>query len=129
MGLSLKKSLHSIIILLTMSVLFLSIYFIYDGTIALQQGSLDYSFQLMSGIAGIVTSIYMMTSFMKRLGFGEQKVEPNVVTVIECKKCGFKQIRKFTKGDFVFKNVGNCQKCSNEPMIITGIYAEETKKK
>ena len=111
-----------------MSVLILSIYFIYDGTTALQHGSTDYSYQIMTGIAGIVTSIYMITQFMRRLGLGEQIIQPNVVTVVECRKCGFKQIRKFAKGDYVLKSVENCQKC-NEPMLITGIYAEETKKK
>ena len=128
MALSIKRPLHSIVILLTMSVLALSIYSFYDGIIALQYGSTDYSYQIITGILGTVTSVYMITALMKRLGLSKQTVQPNIVTVIECRKCGFKQIRKFAKEDYVLKNVGNCQKC-NEPMLITGIYAEETKKK
>ena len=51
-----------------------------------------------------------------------------MLTTIECRKCGFKNVRPFAKGDYVFKAVENCQKC-NEPMLITGIYIEEVKKK
>ncbi len=65
---------------------------------------------------------------MRRIGLTKQPKSPNVVTRIECQKCGFHQIRKFVKGDFVLKSVKNCQKCE-EPMLIMGIYVEEDKTK
>jgi uncharacterized ferredoxin-like protein len=65
---------------------------------------------------------------MRRIGIAKQPPPPNVVTRIECQKCGFHQIRKFEKGDYVLKNASNCQKCA-EPMLIVGIYVEEDKTK
>ena len=127
-----KKPLQSIIpyviFILAVSLLVLSAYFIYGGVAEFQSGSPDYLTQLTTGIFGAVSSVYMLTRFMKRFRVPQQPPTPNIVTVIECKKCGFKQIRKFTKDDYVFKSIENCLKC-NEPMLITGIYAEETKKK
>ena len=115
--------------MLAVSLLVLSVYFLYEGVAAFQQGSMDYVNQLMTGILGIMTSFFMLRQFVRRLLHMNQEPRlPNLVTVVESKKCGFKQIRKFVKGDYILKSVENCQKC-NEPMIITGIYAEETKKK
>ena len=128
MSLSTQRHLQPIIIILAVSLLVLSIYFTYEGFTAFHNGSADYIYQLLTGILGIVTSVYMLTQFTRRLRINKQITPPNIVTVIECRKCGFKQIRKFSKGDYVLKSVENCQKC-NEPMLITGIYMEEVKKK
>ena len=126
-----KKTVQSILpfILFTLaiSLLVLSVYFIYDGIIAMQKGSTDYISQIATGIFGILSSIYMLTRYMKRLRVPQQPPEPNIVTVVECKNCGLKQIRKFTKEDYILKSVENCVKC-NIPMLINGIYSEEIKK-
>jgi len=52
------------------------------------------------------------------------------MTIIECRKCGFKNVREFQRGDYIFKQMGTCEKC-NEPLLVTGIYREikEPKKK
>ena len=124
----LQSIIPSIIFVLAVSLLVLSAYFIYDGVIAMQHGSTDYLSQITTGIFGVVSSIYMLTRFMKRFRVPQKPPEPNIVSVVECKKCGLKQIRKFTKDDYVLKSVENCVKC-NEPMLINGIYSEEIKKK
>lgn len=49
---------------------------------------------------------------------------PKVMTIIECRKCGFKNTREFQRGDYVFKELEACQKCSEEKQMITGIYKE-----
>jgi len=125
---SIQRSLQSIIIMLAASLLVLSVYFIYEGFTAFKQGSADYIYQLMTGMIGVAMSIYMLTQFTRRLHINRQAPPPEIVTVVECRKCGFKQVKKFTKGDYVLKSVENCQKC-NEPMLIAGIYMEEAKKK
>ena len=59
------------------------------------------------------------------------KIEaPKVMTTIECnnKGCGFKSVREFQRGDFVFKDLDvTCQKCGSKQMI-TGIYKEVKEK-
>jgi ribosomal protein L40E len=52
---------------------------------------------------------------------------PPITTTIECRKCGFKSVREFQRGDYIFKEVEPCQKC-NEKMLITAIYREVKEK-
>jgi hypothetical protein len=53
------------------------------------------------------------------------KIEaPKVMTYIECKSCGTKISREFQRGDFVFKELDECQKCQEQKQMITGIYKE-----
>ncbi len=52
---------------------------------------------------------------------------PKVMSIIECKSCGTKSSREHQRGDFVFKDVGACQKCSGR-QVITGIFKEITEK-
>ncbi len=73
------------------------------------------------GLAGYVL-------FQSRKRVASMKIEaPKVMTTIECRKCGFKSIREFQRGDFVFKDLNPCQKC-DDTMIITGIYKEVKEK-
>jgi hypothetical protein len=79
------------------------------------------------GCVGLAMSAYVLLQtrrMMMRL-----KIEvPSVTTIIECKKCGFKSVREFQRGDYIFKEMEPCQKC-NEKMIITAIYREIREKK
>jgi len=73
------------------------------------------------GLAG-----YVM--FQSRKRAASMKIEaPKVMTTIECRKCGFKSVREFQRGDFVFKDLEACQKCDDK-MIITAIYKEVKEK-
>lgn len=79
------------------------------------------------GILGVALSLYTIMQVRKRLA--RLKIEsPPVVTTIECKKCGFKSVREFQRGDYVFKEVEPCKKC-NENMMITAIYREFKEKR
>jgi hypothetical protein len=51
-----------------------------------------------------------------------------VTTTIECRKCGFKNVRDFQRGDYVYKELEACQKCPDDKMIITAIYKEVKEK-
>jgi hypothetical protein len=57
-----------------------------------------------------------------------QSLAVKVLSIILCANCGFKVVRAFTQGDFVYKEVGNCQQCKGT-MRIDSIYAEEPPKK
>jgi hypothetical protein len=78
------------------------------------------------GFVAMGLSVYMLFQSRKRVA--SMKIEaPKVMTTIECKKCGFKSVREFQRGDFVFKDLDACQKC-NDKMIITAIYKEVKEK-
>jgi hypothetical protein len=51
-------------------------------------------------------------------------VNPAMMTTIECKKCGVKNVREFQRGDYVFKELEPCQKCPDTKTMITAIYKE-----
>jgi len=56
------------------------------------------------------------------------KIEtPQTLTTIECKKCGFKNVREFQRGDYVYKDLDKCQKCDDK-LMITAIYKEVKEK-
>jgi hypothetical protein len=77
---------------------------------------------LMMGFIGVALSSYVLFQTRKRIL--RLKIEtPSIITTIECKKCGFKSVREFQRGDYIFKEVEPCQKC-NDKMLITAIYRE-----
>ena len=81
---------------------------------------------LVIGFIAMGLSIYVM--FQSRKRTASMKIEsPKVMTTIECRKCDFKNVREFQRGDFVFKDLDPCQKC-NEKMVITAIYKEVKEK-
>jgi len=81
---------------------------------------------LLLGFIGLVLSTYVL--FQTRQRILRLRIEtPPITTTIECRKCGFKSVREFQRGDYVFKEVEPCQKC-NEKMIITAIYREVREK-
>ena len=81
---------------------------------------------LIIGFIAMALSVYVLLQSRKRIA--SMKIEaPKVMTTVECRKCGFKSVREFQRGDFVFKDLDACQKC-NEKMIITAIYKEVKEK-
>lgn len=74
------------------------------------------------GFLGIALSTYVL--FQTRRRMARLRIQaPPVTTTIECQKCGFKSVREYQRGDYVFKDVEPCQKC-NDNMLITAIYKE-----
>jgi hypothetical protein len=81
---------------------------------------------LLIGFLGAVMSAYIL--FQTRRRILRLRIEvPSITTTIECLKCGFKSVREFQRGDYIFKEVEPCQKC-NENMLITAIYREVKEK-
>ena len=84
------------------------------------------TYLLVIGFIAMGVATYVLFQSRKRVA--SMKIEaPKVMTTIECKKCGFKNVREFQRGDFVFKDLDACQKC-NDKMIITAIYKEVKEK-
>ncbi|MCK4439498.1 hypothetical protein KAU85_00810 [Candidatus Bathyarchaeota archaeon] len=82
---------------------------------------------LLIGFLGMALSAYVLLQTRKRIKRLSIKAPP-ITTTIECGKCGFKNIREFQRGDYVFKEVDSCQKC-NVNMLITAIYREVKEKR
>ncbi len=81
---------------------------------------------LLLGFLGVALSTYVL--FQTRRRILRLRIEtPQITTTIECKKCGFKSVREFQRGDYVFKEVEPCQKCSDK-MLITAIFREVKEK-
>jgi len=84
------------------------------------------TYLLAIGFIAMALSAYMLLQSRKRVA--SMKIEaPKVMTTVECRKCGFKSVREFQRGDFVFKDLEACQKCDDK-MIITAIYKEVKEK-
>jgi hypothetical protein len=74
------------------------------------------------GFLLLLISAYVLLQARRRIKGIKIETSP-IVTTIECKKCGFKNVREFKRDDYVLKEMEPCQKC-NEKMMITAIYRE-----
>jgi hypothetical protein len=84
------------------------------------------TYLLAIGFIAMALSAYMLLQSRKRIA--SMKIDaPKVMTTVECRKCGFKSVREFQRGDFIFKDLEACQKCDDK-MIITAIYKEVKEK-
>ena len=84
-------------------------------------------FFMLIGVSGLALSTYMVFQTRRRalkLAF----IPPRIATTILCQKCGFKNIRDFERGDFIFKETEECPKCK-EKMMINSIFREIVEKK
>jgi cytochrome bd-type quinol oxidase subunit 1 len=81
---------------------------------------------LVIGFIAMGLSAYVL--LQSRRHVTSMKIEaPKVMTTVECRKCGFKSVREYQRGDFVFKELEACQKCEDK-MLITAIYKEVKEK-
>ncbi len=120
------RRISTFFMVMVMIMLVLSITALYQAIEAYRRGSLDLPSIMLSGGA-LALSMYMliqMRSKPLKLGFEMTKVS----TTIECLNCSYKMVRKFERGDYVFKRIGECPKCRGE-MIISSIYREEERGK
>ena len=85
------------------------------------------AYLLAIGFLAMALSGYILFQSRKRVAM--LKIEaPPTLTTVECKKCGDKKVREFQRGDYVFKELGPCEKCPDDKMIITAIYKEVKEK-
>ena len=84
----------------------------------------------MYGIGATVGTVLALSSItqMRRRMVVLQSLATRVLSVVVCANCGFKVVRTFSLGDYVPKEVGQCQQCKGSMKVDT-IYAEEPKQK
>jgi len=77
------------------------------------------------GIMASVGTVLALSSItqMRRRMVVLQALATKVLSTIVCANCGFKVVRAFTVGDFVPKEVGQCQQCKGS-MRVDLIYEE-----
>ena len=78
-------------------------------------------------VLGTVAALSSITQMRRRMVV-LQNLATKVLSVVLCASCGFKVVRTFSPGDYVPKEVGQCQQCKG-PMRVDMIYAEEQKSK
>lgn len=110
-----------ILVTLILSVIALSL-----GVTALQGGDASAGSYALVGFIGLALSAYMLLQTQRKPSRVTFEM-PQVITTILCQKCGFKNIRDFQRGDYVFKEAEPCPKC-NEKMMIASIYREVKEK-
>ena len=108
-------------IILVAATVLLSIIMIYQAMATYMAGG-DGSYFLTLGITMLAVSTYMLLQWRRRT-LKLSSETPQVITTIQCQKCEFKSVRKFERGDYLFKEMEPCPKCKGK-MIITSIYRE-----
>jgi hypothetical protein len=115
--------ISSFVLLIIFLTLALSLTALILATTFFGQGNeIIAGYLLLLGFIGVALSTYVLFQTRRRI-MRLRIVVPPIVTTIECKKCGFKSVREFQRGDYIFKQGEPCQKC-NEKMLITAIYKE-----
>jgi len=105
--------------------LLLSLILIYLGLNEYMVGRPEQgSFLLSMGMVTLAFSAYWLFQARKRmLRIMGMEMQP-LSTTLQCQKCGFKNLREFQRGDFVFKQTDQACPKDNEKMIISSIYRE-----
>lgn len=85
-----------------------------------------------SGITGLILTFYMIRRYQVSVQKMLKSRKITVVTVEECLKCNYKNVRPFHEGDFVYGRGEECPKCpkasegsGENRMLITAIYLDK----
>lgn len=75
---------------------------------------------LFLSLTGFLYAFQSLKNIKKSL---ERIIPPEqTITVVKCRKCSYKEERSFQLGDFIFKEIGVCSKCSG-PLYIEIVYS------
>lgn len=82
------------------------------------------SLYLSMGMVVLAFSTYWLFQTRRRLlRIMSSEIQP-LTTTLQCQKCGFKNVRDFQRGDFVFKQTDQACPKDSEKMMISAIYRE-----
>lgn len=117
-----------LMVIFSVIVLAWAIWAMYSAFNFQQEGNMEsfYFYAVASSVA-VVLAVSSIMQMRKRI-VTLQRLATKVLSVVLCGNCGFKVVRAFADGDFVYKEVGKCQQCSGT-MRVESIYAEEPPKK
>jgi len=117
-----------VLIAFSLVILGLSMFALLQAMNALQAGqTTQFIFYGLWALVGTVLAVSSITRMRQRMVF-LQHIAAKVLSQIVCAGCGFKVIRAFNTGDYVSKEVGQCQQCKGS-MRVDLIYAESPQPK
>jgi glucan phosphoethanolaminetransferase (alkaline phosphatase superfamily) len=117
-----------VLIAFSLVILGLSMFALLQAMTALQAGqTTQFIFYGLWALVGTVLAVSSITRMRQRMVF-LQHIAAKVLSQIVCAGCGFKVIRAFNTGDYVSKEVGQCQQCKGS-MRVDLIYAESPQPK
>ena len=119
------SSFYLVIIIVTFALSVSALFYAVDAYSRNQQ-NVSAGYFMLIGFIGLALSAYMLLQ-TKRKPLKAALKMPRVITTILCQKCGFKNIRDFQRGDYIFKEMEVCPKC-NKKMMIFSIYREVKEK-
>ena len=123
---SATTKISTYLIMIVLIVLALSIVALISAVTIFPEAPQMAGFLLLIGFIAMSLAAYVLLQSRRRAI--SMKIEPpQVMTTIECRKCGFKSSRAYQRGDYVFKELEKCQKCDDK-MMITAIYKEVKEK-
>ena len=114
-----------ILMAVVMIALLLALVSIYLGLSEYVLGdSSSASFYMSIGMVTLALSTYMLYQTRRRMiRLLNMEMQP-LSSTLECNKCGFKNIREFKRGDFVFKETDETCPKDKQKMIISAIFRE-----
>jgi hypothetical protein len=116
-----------LMVVFSIVILVWAVWAMYSAFNFQQQGNMEsFYFYAVAGSVAIVLAVSSIMQMRRRMVL--QSMVTKVLSVVLCANCGFKVVRGFGEGDFVYKEVGKCQQCSG-PMRVESIYAEEPPRK
>jgi len=120
------RKLPPLMILVVMIALLLALASIYLGMMELFNNDPHGTASLLMSI-GMVTlavSTYMLYQTRRRIiRLVSMEMQP-LSSTVQCQKCGFKNIREFKRGDYVFKETDETCPKDSQKMVISAIYRE-----
>jgi hypothetical protein len=123
---SATTKISTYLMMIVLIVLALSIVALISAVTIFPEAPQMAGFLLLIGFIAMSLAAYVLLQSRRRAI--SMKIEPpQVMTTIECRKCGFKSVRAYQRGDYVFKELEKCQKCDDK-MMITAIYKEVKEK-
>jgi len=123
------KKISPFLLVIVMTTLVLALAFIYMGLQAyLGDKFEDGSLNLTLGMALLAISTYLLFQTKRRPLKKGLETQPLNTTVL-CQKCGFKNVREFQRGDYIFKKMDDpCPKCNEKTLSINAVFREVKEK-
>lgn len=116
-----RRPLINPILLLLLLILLIFVFLAGSQTPRPEFSLKNSSFTMLLGFLGFLLIFLALLRLLTRIPTPTKRV---TLTVIQCTKCAFKNIRNFQVGDYIPKIVGKCPSCGG-PFQIEAIYVEE----
>jgi len=118
-----------ILLAIIMIIFVLSLASVYWGIEAyIKNDTANGSFYLTIGVTTLAISTYLLFQTQRRVVRISLEIQPLNTTLL-CQKCGFRNVRDFQRGDYVFKQMEEpCPKCNEKAVTINSIFREVKEK-